>query len=80
VGKAIYAIDAFPDDAQLWRIEWIGAAVFVGLFRILAVISASMSLLTLGSMVQFPDPCTGAPCVPPRYALKSGFDFFGIHN
>jgi hypothetical protein len=24
VGKAIYAIDAFPDDAQLWRIDWIG--------------------------------------------------------
>jgi hypothetical protein len=21
VGKAIYAIDAFPDDAQLWRID-----------------------------------------------------------
>ncbi len=24
MGKAIYAIDAFPDDAQLWRIDWIG--------------------------------------------------------
>jgi hypothetical protein len=24
VGKAIYAIDAFPDDDQLWRIDWIG--------------------------------------------------------
>ena len=24
MGKAIYAIDAFPDDNQLWRIEWIG--------------------------------------------------------
>jgi hypothetical protein len=24
VGKAIYAIDAFPEDDQLWRIEWVG--------------------------------------------------------
>jgi hypothetical protein len=24
VGKAIYALDALPDDAQLWRIDWIG--------------------------------------------------------
>jgi hypothetical protein len=24
VGKALYAIDAFPDDDQLWRIEWMG--------------------------------------------------------
>jgi len=24
VGNAIYAIDAFPDDDLLWRIEWIG--------------------------------------------------------
>jgi len=24
VGKAIYAIDAFPEDDQLWRIDWIG--------------------------------------------------------
>ena len=24
VGEAIYAIDAFPDDDLLWRIEWIG--------------------------------------------------------
>jgi hypothetical protein len=26
VGQAIYAIDAFPDDDLLWRIEWIGGA------------------------------------------------------
>src|ERR1700741_4999621 len=24
VGQAVYAIDAFPDDDLLWRIEWIG--------------------------------------------------------
>jgi hypothetical protein len=24
MGKAIYTIDAFPDHAQLWRIDWIG--------------------------------------------------------
>jgi hypothetical protein len=24
VGKAIYAIDAFPEDDQLWRFDWIG--------------------------------------------------------
>jgi hypothetical protein len=24
VGEAIYAIDAFPDDDLLWRIEWMG--------------------------------------------------------
>jgi hypothetical protein len=24
VGKGIYAIDAFPDDDLLWRIDWIG--------------------------------------------------------
>jgi hypothetical protein len=24
VGQALYAIDAFPDDDLLWRIEWIG--------------------------------------------------------
>ena len=28
VGKAIYAIDAFPDDAQLWRIDWIGGVAY----------------------------------------------------
>ena len=25
MGQAVYAIDAFPDDDLLWRIEWIGA-------------------------------------------------------
>jgi hypothetical protein len=24
----IYAIDAFPDDAQLWRIDWIGGVAY----------------------------------------------------
>jgi hypothetical protein len=24
VGEAVYAIDDFPDDDLLWRIEWIG--------------------------------------------------------
>ena len=24
MGQAVYAIDAFPDDDLLWRIEWIG--------------------------------------------------------
>jgi hypothetical protein len=24
VGEAVYAIDDFPDDELLWRIEWIG--------------------------------------------------------
>jgi hypothetical protein len=24
VGEAVYAIDEFPDDDLLWRIEWIG--------------------------------------------------------
>jgi hypothetical protein len=24
VGESVYAIDAFPDDDLLWRIEWIG--------------------------------------------------------
>jgi hypothetical protein len=28
VGKAIYAIDAFPDDAQLWRVDWIGGVAY----------------------------------------------------
>jgi hypothetical protein len=28
VGKAIYAIDAFSDDAQLWRIDWIGGVAY----------------------------------------------------
>ena len=28
VGKAINAIDAFPDDAQLWRIDWIGGVAY----------------------------------------------------
>ena len=28
MGKAIYAIDAFPDDAQLWRIDWIGGVAY----------------------------------------------------
>jgi hypothetical protein len=28
VGKAIYTIDAFPDDAQLWRIDWIGGVAY----------------------------------------------------
>jgi len=28
VGKAIYAIDAFPDDAQFWRIDWIGGVAY----------------------------------------------------
>jgi hypothetical protein len=28
VGKAIYAIDSFPDDAQLWRIDWIGGVAY----------------------------------------------------
>jgi hypothetical protein len=28
VGKAIYAIEAFPDDAQLWRIDWIGGVAY----------------------------------------------------
>jgi hypothetical protein len=28
VGKAIYAIDAFTDDAQLWRIDWIGGVAY----------------------------------------------------
>jgi hypothetical protein len=28
VGKAIYAIDAFPDDAQLWRIDWLGGVAY----------------------------------------------------
>ncbi len=23
-GRAIYALDAFPEDDLLWRIEWIG--------------------------------------------------------
>jgi hypothetical protein len=26
VGEAVYAIDDFPDDNLLWRIEWIGGA------------------------------------------------------
>jgi hypothetical protein len=28
VGKAVYAIDAFPDDDLLWRIEWIGGVAY----------------------------------------------------
>ena len=24
VGESVYAIDGFPDDDRLWRIEWIG--------------------------------------------------------
>jgi hypothetical protein len=28
VGEAVYAIDAFPDDDLLWRIEWIGGIRF----------------------------------------------------
>ena len=28
MGKAFYAIDAFPDDAQLWRIDWIGGVAY----------------------------------------------------
>ena len=28
MGKAIYAIGAFPDDAQLWRIDWIGGVAY----------------------------------------------------
>jgi hypothetical protein len=28
VAKAIYAIGAFPDDAQLWRIDWIGGVAY----------------------------------------------------
>jgi hypothetical protein len=24
VGEAVYAIEDFPDDELLWRIEWIG--------------------------------------------------------
>jgi len=28
VGDAVYAIDAFPDDAFLWRIEWIGGFTY----------------------------------------------------
>ena len=28
--RAIYAIDAFPDDAQLWRIDWIGGVAYNG--------------------------------------------------
>ena len=24
MGEAVYAIDDFPDDELLWRIEWIG--------------------------------------------------------
>jgi hypothetical protein len=28
VEKAIYAIDAFPDDDQLWQIEWIGGVAY----------------------------------------------------
>jgi hypothetical protein len=24
VGESVYAIDVFPDDDLLWRIEWIG--------------------------------------------------------
>src|SRR6266446_3954654 len=27
VGQAVYAIDAFPDDDLLWRIEWIGGLI-----------------------------------------------------
>ena len=28
VGNAIYASDAFPDDAQLWRIDWIDGVAY----------------------------------------------------
>ena len=28
MGKAIYAIDAFRDDAQVWRIDWIGGVAY----------------------------------------------------
>jgi hypothetical protein len=28
LGKAICAIDAFPDDAQFWRIDWIGGVAY----------------------------------------------------
>jgi len=28
LGKAIYAIDAFPDDAQLWQIAWIAGVAY----------------------------------------------------
>jgi hypothetical protein len=28
VGKDFYAIDALPDDAQLWRIDWIGGVAY----------------------------------------------------
>ena len=28
MGKAIFAIDAFPEDAQLWRIDWIGGVAY----------------------------------------------------
>jgi hypothetical protein len=33
VGKAIYAIDAFPDDAQLWRIDWMGGVAYIRVFQ-----------------------------------------------
>jgi len=43
VGKAIYAIDAFPDDAQLWRIDWIGGVAYNASFPSEPLIDACLA-------------------------------------
>jgi hypothetical protein len=59
--KAVYAIDDFPDDDLLWRIEWIG-----GIGHNMSVPSGPLidvcltQLLAIPPLVQIRDP------VPPR--------------
>jgi len=43
VGKGIYAIDAFPDDAQFWRIDWIGGVAYNASFPSEPLIDACLA-------------------------------------
>jgi hypothetical protein len=57
VGKAIYAIDAFPDDAQLWRIDWIGGVAYnasVPSEPVMRVLLAALRLIAVGPVEDHP--------------------------
>ena len=48
VGKAIYAIDAFPDDAQLWRIDGLAALRIMRVFQSEPLIDVCLARLLKG--------------------------------
>ena len=52
VGKAIYAIDALPDDDDLWRIDWIGGVSSNATVTSEPLIDVCLTRLPKGDMIR----------------------------